>query len=105
MMSTPELCPYPWSNDYIRVTYIKASIMIPERYLGAVMELCRERRGESTTFEYLAVGRLQVTSELPLAEILFDFYDRLKTITQGYGSFDYDLTDYRQTDLVKVDIL
>jgi len=80
-------------------------VMIPERYLGAVMELCRERRGENIAFEYLAVGRLQVTSELPLAEILFDFYDRLKTITQGYGSFDYDITDYRQTDLVKVDIL
>jgi GTP-binding protein LepA len=69
------------------------------------MELCRERRGANTHFEYLAMGRLQVTSELPLAEILFDFYDRLKTITQGYGSFDYELIDYRETDLVKVDIL
>ena len=104
-VDNPALFPDPGSIDFIREPYIKASIMIPERYLGAVMELCRERRGENTTFEYLAVGRLQVTSELPLAEILFDFYDRLKTITQGYGSFDYDLTDYRQTDLVKVDIL
>jgi GTP-binding protein LepA len=104
-VDNPALFPDPGSIDFIREPYIKASIMIPERYLGAVMELCRERRGEGTTFEYLAVGRLQVTSELPLAEILFDFYDRLKTITQGYGSFDYDITDYRQTDLVKVDIL
>ncbi len=104
-VDNPALFPDPGSIDFIREPYIKASIMIPERYLGAVMELCRERRGEGTTFEYLAVGRLQVTSELPLAEILFDFYDRLKTVTQGYGSFDYDLTDYRQTDLVKVDIL
>ena len=104
-VDNPALFPDPGSIDFIREPYIKASIMIPERYLGAVMELCRERRGENTTFEYLAMGRLQVTSELPLAEILFDFYDRLKTITQGYGSFDYDLTDYRQTDLVKVDIL
>jgi GTP-binding protein LepA len=104
-VDNPALFPDPGSIDFIREPYIKASIMIPERYLGAVMELCRERRGENTTFEYLAVGRLQVTSELPLAEILFDFYDRLKTITQGYGSFDYDLTDYRETDLVKVDIL
>ena len=69
------------------------------------MELCRERRGSGTKFEYLAMGRLQVTSELPLGEVLFDFYDRLKTITQGYGSFDYDILDYRETDLVKVDIL
>ena len=104
-VDNPALFPDPGSIDFIREPFIKASIMIPERYLGVVMELCRERRGANTRFEYLAMGRLQVTSELPLAEILFDFYDRLKTITQGYGSFDYDLIDYRQTDLVKVDIL
>jgi GTP-binding protein LepA len=104
-VDNPALFPDPGSIDFIREPYIKGSVMIPERYLGAVMELCRERRGENTLFEYLSMARLQVTSELPLAEILFDFYDRLKTITQGYGSFDYDLTDYRQTDLVKVDIL
>jgi GTP-binding protein LepA len=104
-VDNPSLFPDPGSINYIREPYIKASVMIPERYLGAVMELCRDRRGENIAFEFLAVGRVQVTSELPLAEILFDFYDRLKTITQGYGSFDYDITDYRQTDLVKVDIL
>jgi GTP-binding protein LepA len=70
-----------------------------------VMELCRDRRGQNTSFNYLAVGRVEIVSELPLAEVLFDFNDRLKTITQGYGSFDYDLLDYRDTDLVKVDIL
>jgi GTP-binding protein LepA len=69
------------------------------------MDLCRERRGPNIHYEYLVVGRLQVTVDLPLAEILFDFNDRLKSITQGYGSFDYELTDYRETDLVKVDIL
>ncbi|HEX4964263.1 MAG TPA: translation elongation factor 4 [Thermoanaerobaculia bacterium] len=105
MVDNPALYPDPGSIKLTREPYIKASIMIPERYLGAVMELCRERRGYSTTYEFLSVGRLQVTSELPLAEILFDFYDRLKTITQGYGSFDYDITDYRESDLVKVDIL
>jgi GTP-binding protein LepA len=104
-VDNPSLFPDPGSIDFIREPFIKASIMIPERYLGTVMELCRERRGANTSFEYLAVGRLQVTSELPLAEILFDFYDRLKTITQGYGSFDYEIIDYRETDLVKVDIL
>jgi GTP-binding protein LepA len=104
-VDNPALFPDPGSIDFIREPFIKASIMIPERYLGPVMELCRERRGANTTFEYLAVGRVQVVSELPLGEILFDFYDRLKTITQGYGSFDYELTDYRETDLVKVDIL
>ena len=104
-VDNPALFPDPGSIDFIREPFIKASIMIPERYLGTVMELCRERRGASTTFEYLAVGRVQVISELPLGEILFDFYDRLKTVTQGYGSFDYELIDYRETDLVKVDIL
>ncbi|HSS48292.1 MAG TPA: translation elongation factor 4 [Thermoanaerobaculia bacterium] len=105
IVDNPSLYPDPGSIKLTREPFIKASVMIPERYLGAVMELCRERRGYNTTYEFLAVGRLQVTSELPLAEILFDFYDRLKTITQGYGSFDYDITDYRESDLVKVDIL
>ena len=104
-IDNPSLFPDPGTIASVREPFIKAAIMVPERYLGAVMELCRERRGSGTTFEYLAVGRLQVTSELPLAEVLFDFYDRLKTITQGYGSFDYEILDYRDTDLVKVDIL
>jgi len=85
--------------------FIKGSVMMPERYIGPVMELCRERRGVNVQFKYLAVGRVELTSELPLAEVLFDFYDRLKTITQGYGSFDYEILDYRETDLVKIDIL
>jgi GTP-binding protein LepA len=104
-VDNPALYPDPGSIKLTREPYIKASIMIPERYLGAVIELCRDRRGYNTSYEYLAMGRLQVIAELPLAEILFDFYDRLKTITQGYGSFDFDITDYRESDLVKVDIL
>ncbi|HEV7514815.1 MAG TPA: translation elongation factor 4, partial [Thermoanaerobaculia bacterium] len=104
-IDNPALYPDPSNIKSAWEPFIKASIMVPERYLGVVMELCRERRGVDTRFEYLAVGRLQVISELPLAEVLFDFYDRLKTITQGYGSFDYEILDYRQTDLVKVDIL
>jgi GTP-binding protein LepA len=104
-VDNPSLFPDPGTIDSVREPFIKASVMVPERYLGAVMELCRERRGSGTSFEYLSVGRLQVTSELPLAEVLFDFYDRLKTVTQGYGSFDYEMLDYRETDLVKVDIL
>jgi len=69
------------------------------------MELCRERRGVKTSFHYLAVGRVELVSEMPLADVLFDFNDRLKSVTQGYGSFDYEMLDYRDTDLVKVDIL
>ena len=104
-VDNPSYFPDPAAIKSAREPFIKASIMVPERYLGSVMDLCRERRGANTTYEYLAVGRLQVTSELPLAEILFDFNDRLKSLTQGYGSFDYELIDYRDADLVKVDIL
>ena len=98
---------FPDSSDIVQSLepYIKASIMMPEKYLGVVMELCRERRGEKITFHYLAVGRVELHSDMPLAEVLFDFYDRLKTVTQGYGSFDYELLDYRESKLVKVDIL
>ncbi|MDX1501905.1 MAG: elongation factor 4, partial [Thermoanaerobaculia bacterium] len=104
-IENPAFFPDPANIARTWEPYIKASIMMPERYIGTVMDLCRERRGENTTFRYLAVGRVELTSEMPLAEVLFDFYDRLKTITQGYGSFDYEMLDYRESDLVKVDIL
>ncbi len=104
-IDNPSFFPDPGAIARAEEPFIKASVRMPERYVGAVMELCRDRRGQNTTFNYLAVGRVEIVSELPLAEVLFDFNDRLKTITQGYGSFDYDLLDYRDTDLVKVDIL
>jgi GTP-binding protein LepA len=104
-VDNPSLYPDPGSIDGAEEPYIKASVMMPERYVGVVMELCRDRRGENTTFSYLSVGRVELTSEMPLAEVIFDFYDRLKSVTQGYGSFDYEMIDYRPTDLVKVDIL
>ena len=104
-VDNPSLYPDPGSIAGAEEPYIKASVMMPERYVGAVMELCRDRRGENTTFTYLAVGRVELTSEMPLAEVIFDFNDRLKSVTQGYGSFDYEMIDYRPTDLVKVDIL
>jgi GTP-binding protein LepA len=105
LLDNPSYYPDPSSIALVREPFIKAKIMMPERYLGNVMELCRERRGAELSYSYLAVGRIELTTELPLAEVLFDFYDRLKTLTQGYGSFDYEMLDYRQTDLVKVDIL
>ena len=104
-VDNPTFYPDPADIKEHYEPYIKATILTPERYLGVVMELCRERRGVETTFSYLAAGRMEVTSQLPLAEVLFDFYDKLKSITQGYGSFDYELLDYRLGDLVKVDIL
>ena len=104
-VDNPSLYPDRGSIEAAEEPFIKAAVMMPERYVGPVMELCRERRGENTTFTYLAVGRVELTSEMPLAEVLFDFYDRLKSVTQGYGSFDYEMLDYRPTDLVRVDIL
>jgi len=104
-VDNPAIFPEPGSIETVDEPFIKAAIMMPDRYIGPVMELCRERRGENTTFHYLAVGRVELTSEMPLAEVLFDFYDKLKSTTQGYGSFDYEMLDYRQTDVVKVEIL
>ncbi len=104
-VDNPSLYPDRGSIESAEEPYIKASVMMPERYVGPVMELCRDRRGVNTTFRYLSVGRVELSSEMPLADVLFDFYDRLKSVTQGYGSFDYEVLDYRLTDLVKVDIL
>ncbi len=104
-VDNPSYYPDPSTIAGAEEPFIKGSVMIPERYIGTVMELCRERRGENIQFNYLAQKRVELTAELPLAEVLFDFYDRLKSSTQGYGSFDYEVLDYRPTDLVKIDIL
>ena len=85
--------------------YIRASILVPERYVGVVIKLCMERRGVNSHLNYPTPGRIEVTFDMPLAEVIFDFYDKLKSITQGYGSFDYEIIDYRESNLVKLDIL
>ncbi|WP_153555442.1 translation elongation factor 4 [Roseimaritima sediminicola] len=104
-VDNPSNWPDPTNIRAASEPYIKASILIPEEYVGPVMELCREHRSDSQTMAYLAAGRVEVTSEMPLGEVLFDFYDKLKMITRGYGSFDYVAIEYRSTDIVKVDIL
>ena len=104
-VDNPTYWPDPSTIDSVSEPYIKAQILIPEEYVGPVMELCREHRSESQTMNYLSAGRLEVTSEMPLGEVLFDFYGKLKMITRGYGSFDYVPIEYRKTDIVKVDIL
>jgi GTP-binding protein LepA len=85
--------------------YIRSSMMLPERYLGAVMKLCMEKRGVNSTLNYTGPGRVELSYEMPLAEVIYDFYDRFKSVTQGYGSFDYDIIDYRESTLVLMDIL
>jgi GTP-binding protein LepA len=105
IVDNPQHYPDPSHIQTGREPFIKAAILAPERYLGAVLKLCLERRGVNSRISYPTAGRVEVTFEMPLAEVIIDFYDRLKTITQGYGSFDYDLLDYRDSHLVKLDIL
>ena len=104
-VDNPAHFPDPAHIGKIEEPYIRASILMPEKYMGSVMTLCMERRGENTTFHYPTPGRIELQCELPLADVIYDFYDKLKSITQGYGSFDYTILDYRKSDLVKLDIL
>ncbi|GHV43520.1 elongation factor 4 [Spirochaetia bacterium] len=85
--------------------YIRAAVITPTTYLGNIMTLCMEKRGVQTNMTYLDEKRVEVVYDMPLAEVLFDFYDRLKSISRGYASFDYDITDYKPTELAKLDIL
>ena len=105
IIDNPALYPDPTVIEHTEEPFIRASIIIPDHYMGAVMKLCLDRRGINRNYQYLTNDRLEMIFELPLAEIVYDFYDRLKSITQGYGSFDYDMLDYRNTDLVKLDML
>ena len=104
-VDNPSYWPNPMSIASVTEPYISATILTPEEYVGSVMDLCREHRSEKQTMNYLSVGRVEIVSEMPLGEVLFDFYGKLKTITRGYGSFDYVPIEYRDTDIVKVDIL
>lgn len=104
-IDNPALYPDPTTIESTREPFIRAAIIIPERYMGAIMKLCMDRRGINKNYQYLTNNRLEMIFEIPLAEVVYDFYDKLKSVTQGYGSFDYDIIDYRETDLVKTDIL
>lgn len=104
-VDNPAHFPDPISIERGEEPYIRATLLLPERYLGAVMKLCLEKRGENSKLNFLGPGRAELIYEMPLAEVIYDFYDRFKSITQGYGSFDYDVLDYRESDLVLVDIL
>jgi GTP-binding protein LepA len=105
IVDNPALYPDPTTIEMAREPFIKAAIIIPDRYMGAVMKLCMDRRGINKNYQYLTNNRLEMIFELPLSEVIYDFYDRLKSVTQGYGSFDYELIGYRDTKLVKLDIL
>jgi GTP-binding protein LepA len=102
---SPADMPEPSSVSEVREPYIRASILTPKDYVGTIMELCQERRGEHAGMHYLSAERVQLTYDLPLAEIVLDFFDQLKSRTKGYASFDYEITGMKESDLVKLDIL
>jgi GTP-binding protein LepA len=97
----------PPSNvvDHIEEPFVDSQVIVPDEYIGAIMKLGTERRGEYKTTEYLAANRVSISYAFPLSEIIFDFYDKLKSATRGYASFDYGVPYYRRSDLVKLDIL
>ncbi len=104
-IENPAKLPPAGKIEKIEEPFVAATIMLPRDYIGAVMELCQERRGIFKNMEYLGVKRVMLTYELPLSEIIYDFFDQLKSRTRGYASLDYELAGYRESDLVKLDIL
>ncbi len=89
----------------IEEPYVKVTIFVPQTYVGPILELCQEKRGTQSNFSYISKDRIVVTYELPLNEILWDFYDKLKSVSRGYASMDYEFMGYKESDLVKLDIL
>ncbi|MEI4769489.1 translation elongation factor 4 [Psychrobacillus sp. FJAT-51614] len=104
-VDNPSMMPDVQKVDTIEEPYVKASIMVPEDYVGSVMELCQRKRGNFITMDFLSKARVNIIYEIPLSEIVYDFFDALKSSTKGYASFDYELIGYKESKLVKMDIL
>ncbi|WP_226667339.1 translation elongation factor 4 [Metabacillus litoralis] len=104
-IDNPSNMPDPQKIDRIEEPYVKAAIMVPNDYVGAVMELCQKKRGNFIDMQYLDEIRVNINYEIPLSEIVYDFFDQLKSSTKGYASFDYELIGYKTSTLVKMDIL
>ena len=105
LIDNPSQMPDRVKIESVSEPYIKANILVPNIYIGPIMELCQEKRGIYQTTEYIDKTRVNIHYQLPLAEIVYDFFDRLKSYTKGYASFDYEISDYKISDLVKMDIL
>ncbi len=103
-INTPNDLPEPNLLEYVEEPYIKAQIITKPDYIGTIIKLCMDKRGVLTKQHYLTTERVELSFEMPLAEIVFDFYDRLKSTTKGYASFDYHPIDYRKSDLIKLDV-
>lgn len=104
-IDNPSKMPDQQQIEYVEEPYVKASIMVPNDYVGSVMEICQKKRGNYIDMQYLDANRVTITYDIPLSEIVYDFFDQLKSSTKGYASFDYELIGYKQSKLVKMDIL
>ena len=104
-VDNPSKMPEQQKVEFIEEPYVKAAVMTPNDYVGAIMELCQKKRGTFIDMEYIDTTRVKITYELPLSEIVYDFFDQLKSSTKGYASLDYELIGYQQSRLVKMDIL
>ncbi|MGG1635848.1 translation elongation factor 4 [Paenibacillus sp. FSL K6-3182] len=104
-IDNPSNYPEAGKLDFVEEPFVKAAIIVPNDYVGAIMELCQNKRGEFVNMEYLDLNRVTLTYQLPLSEIVYDFFDQLKSSTKGYASFDYEISGYRRSNLVKMDIM
>ncbi|MEY8308698.1 translation elongation factor 4 [Erysipelotrichaceae bacterium 51-3] len=104
-VDNPAALPPAQKIDYIEEPYVKAEIMVPKDYVGTMMELCQKKRGEYVDLQVLDDTRMELVYQMPLSEIIFDFFDKMKSATKGYASFDYSFSGYRKSDLQKLDIL
>ena len=105
VVENPSAMPPPGRINNIQEPYVRAQIITPTEYIGALMKLCQERRGIYVNTQYLDTERVDLQYELPLSEIVFDFYDKLKSVSRGYASFDYEILEYRISDLIKLDVM
>ncbi|MEI7028062.1 translation elongation factor 4 [Paenibacillus sp. y28] len=104
-IDNPSLMPEQGKIDFVEEPFVKAKIIVPNDYVGAIMELCQGKRGEFVDMQYLDTTRVTLTYDIPLSEIVYDFFDQLKSNTRGYASFDYELSGYKRSNLVKMDIM
>ena len=104
-VDNPSKLPPPTEIDFIEEPFVKATVIVPKDYVGSVMEVSQEKRGTFESMDYLDTNRVMIIYHIPLSEIIYDYFDRLKSTTRGYASLDYELADYRQSRLVKLDIL
>ncbi|WP_068774331.1 translation elongation factor 4 [Paenibacillus sp. FJAT-26967] len=104
-IDNPSNYPDPQRIDFVEEPYVKASVIVPNDYVGAIMDLCQNKRGEFLNMEYLDTNRVTLSYNIPLAEIVYDFFDLLKSRTKGYASFDYEISGYKKSNLVKMDIM